>query len=80
MLNHFAFAGKHLKRIKHYKFWKDDNHAIELSSNYLMDQKLNYIHMNPVAAQLVDEPEWYVFSSARDYSGIKGLVQIEFME
>ncbi|GAB4107743.1 transposase [Echinicola sediminis] len=79
MLNQFEYAGRNLKRIKKYKFWKDDNHAILLEKNYLQKQKLNYIHQNPVKALIVDEPEDYLFSSARDYCGIKGLVNIEFM-
>jgi hypothetical protein len=32
-------------------------------------QKLNYIHMNPVKAGIVDVPEDYVYSSARNYAG-----------
>ncbi len=80
ILDQLAFAGKYSKRIKHYKFWKDGYHAIELSSNYLIDQKLQYVHLNPVTDRLVDEPEHYVFSSARDYSGRRGLVSVEFAD
>ncbi len=54
MLNQFEYAGRNLKRIKKYKFWKDDNHAIQLDNIYLMDQKLAYIHQNPVTAMIVD--------------------------
>jgi len=79
MLNRFAFAGKRLKRIKYFKFWKDGNHAIELNSNYLTDQKLNYVHQNPVVEHIVDEPQHYLFSSARDYYGKKGLITIEYI-
>jgi putative transposase len=43
-------------------------------SNKFMDQKLNYIHMNPVNSDIVDEPEDYKYSSARDNSGRKGLL------
>ncbi|HHP7242619.1 MAG TPA: hypothetical protein ACFCUD_13165 [Cyclobacteriaceae bacterium] len=53
MLNQFEYAGKNLKRIKKYKFWKDDNHAIELKS-HMMDSRLDYIHQNPVEAMIVD--------------------------
>lgn len=79
MLYRFKYAGKYLNRIKNYKFWRDGNHAIELDSNKLIEQKLEYIHMNPVEALIVEEPEHYLFSSARDYSGIKGLVEITFV-
>jgi len=36
--------------------------------------------MNPVEAGFVDEPEHYLYSSARDYSGKKGLIDISFIE
>ena len=43
-------------------------------------QKVDYIHMNPVAAGIVDEPEHYVFSSARDYMTRRnGLVEISYI-
>lgn len=80
MLNQFEYAGRNLKRITKYKFWKDDNHAIELNTNFLQDQKLEYIHQNPVKSLIVEEPQQYLFSSARDYYGTKGLVKISFIE
>jgi len=79
LLNLFKFAGKNLKKIKTYKFWKEDNHAIELTSN-MIENRLDYIHQNPVNALIVEEPEHYIYSSARDYAGIKGLVNIQFIE
>jgi hypothetical protein len=42
-------------------------------------QKLHYIHKNPVKAGIVEKPEDYVFSSARDYLGRKGLFPIKFI-
>jgi hypothetical protein len=40
--------------------------------------KLNYIHQNPVRAGIVVQPEHYLYSSALDYSGGKGLINISF--
>ena len=65
---------------KDFQFWQQHNHPVLLDSNYLMDQKLDYIHNNPVKAGFVDEPEGYLYSSARDYSGKKGLLAIELIE
>jgi len=65
---------------KDFQFWQQHNHPILLDSNKLMDQKLHYIHYNPVEAGFVEKPEDYVFSSARDYAGIKGLIDIELIE
>ncbi|RWY55451.1 REP-associated tyrosine transposase [Mucilaginibacter gilvus] len=62
-----------------YQFWQQGNHPIELWSNYVIDQKLDYLHNNPVVAGWVDEPEHYLYSSARDYAGGKGLIDILFL-
>ena len=75
LLDKFELAGKRLQRISKYKFWKDDNHAIELIDNKMIDQKLNYIHENPVRSIIVSESFHYLFSSAVDYSGNKGYVR-----
>ena len=80
LLEHFETAGKDLKRISGYKVWKDGNRPKELFSNHFMQQKLDYIHQNPVLDEIVDEPAHYWYSSARDYSGVKGLIDIEFIE
>ena len=79
MLNQFIYAGRNLKNIKEYKFWKSGNHAIELETNKLKQQKVDYTHNNPVEAGIVDQPEHYLYSSARDYAGMKGLVDVVFM-
>ena len=47
--------------------WQDCNYPELLFSNEFLLQKLEYVHMNPVVAELVDEPEYYWYSSARDY-------------
>ncbi len=80
MLVRFEYAGKYSKRIKNYKFWQDGNHPIELNTNELIDEKLDYIHNNPVVAEIVERPEEYLYSSARDYIGIKGLLNIELID
>ncbi len=69
-------SSKHLK----YCFWQEGFHPIELSDNYLMDQKLEYIHQNPVKAGIVYNPEDYIYSSALDYAGKNGLLKLEFIQ
>ena len=74
MLEQFKKAGaKSSKQIK-YQFWRHDNKPIELWSNKVIDEKINYIHNNPVEEGLVFKPEEYVYSSAKDYSGEKGIL------
>ena len=45
----------------------------------MIDQRLNYLHNNPVVEGIVEEPEHYVYSSAKDYAGIKGFLDIELL-
>lgn len=76
MLNRFEYAGKNDKKIKNYKFWQDGNDAQGIYLNDYFNQKLNYIHQNPVKAELVSRPEDYRYSSAIDYAGGKGLLEV----
>ena len=76
MIEYFRKAGENLKGIKSYKFWQDGNHAIEISSNKFFDEKLDYIHNNPVKELIVEKPEDYIFSSARNYAGLDNYLDI----
>jgi REP element-mobilizing transposase RayT len=73
-------AGKLNSNNNNYQFWDQDNHPIELFDNEIMQQKLDYIHNNPVEAGFVDNPENWLWSSARDYAGIKGKLDIKMIE
>ena len=76
----FKQAGARNSKNTNFQFWQQDNHAEELLTNPFTEQKLNYLHRNPVEAGLVDEPEHYLLSSARDYAGVKGLLPVVLME
>ena len=79
MLKMMKNAGLNNKNNRDFQFWQQHNHPIILDSNYLIDQKLDYIHNNPVKAGFVAKPEDYIYSSAGDYAGIKGLIDIELI-
>jgi len=42
----------------------------------MMRQKLDYIHQNPVKRGYVDQPEHWRYSSARNYAGQAGLIEV----
>ncbi len=65
---------------RHFQVWQGDNHPIALWSLPVIWQKIDYIHLNPVRAGIVAEPEHYLYSSAVNYAGGKGLLEIELME
>ncbi len=78
LLDKFSYEARRTGRAKYYKVWKDDNHAVDLKDIDMMS-KIDYVHNNPVDAGIVDEPLHYLYSSARDYAGIKGLIGIEMV-
>ena len=57
ILNRFEYAGKNDKKIKNYRFWQEGNDAQEIFLNDYFNQKLNYIHDNPVKAEIVNRAE-----------------------
>ena len=66
----FAKAGQNNAHNKNYQFWQQHSHPIELSTNEMIDQRLDYIHNNPVEAGVVLSPEDYLYSSAVNYAGL----------
>jgi len=40
-------------------------------------QKAEYIHNNPVKRGLVEEAEHWVYSSARNFTGLNGVFEID---
>ncbi len=74
LLDHFKKAAEKSSNVTGYQFWRHDNNPIELWSSKVTNEKINYIHNNPAEEGLVYNPEDYVYSSARDYSGEKGLL------
>ena len=79
LLDKFRFAAEKNSRNITYQFWRQNNHAEELISNKFQEQKLNYIHQNPVQEGWVEEAHHYLYSSVRNYSGLPGLVPIVFI-
>ena len=77
MMNLFRNAGKANSNNDNFQFWQQDNHPIQLITPKFTHQKLDYIHNNPVVEGIVDKPEDYLYSSARDYYGTgKGLLDV----
>lgn len=68
MFNYFANKSKQYKK---FHFWQYTNHPVELYTNELIDQKIDYIHQNPVKAGIVAEDYQYIYSSANPDSVLK---------
>ncbi|MHC2992026.1 transposase [Pontibacter sp. HJ8] len=76
----FRSAGERSASHLEYQFWQLGGHYVELSTNEMKDQRLEYLHQNPVKAGFVEEPEQWYYSSARDYAGGKGRLDVVFLE
>lgn len=73
-------AGMKSSNVKKRQLWQHNNKPIELWSSDVIDQKVNYIHNNPVVAGFVAEPWHWKYSSAIDYCvGKKGLLDIDYV-
>ncbi len=79
LLNAFKKAANSNSNNTENQFWQQHNNPIELWSSDVIEQKLNYIHNNPVEAGFVEYPWQWRYSSAKDYSDGKGLVAICFV-
>lgn len=80
MLERFKLAAKQHTRNKVFQFWQYGNHAEEIYTNKFMWSKLDYIHLNPVKAGLVNKVSDYIYSSASNYVNDFGLLEIEKAE
>jgi REP element-mobilizing transposase RayT len=52
---------------REYMIWKTDSLSVDLYSKKIFDQKMDYIHNNPVEAGICSLPEEYEYSSASHY-------------
>lgn len=76
-MKYFEGAGEKYKGQKR-KFWQERFDDVILKSRKFFLQKLNYIHNNPVKAGIVDNPEDYTYSSARNYKyGDHSVIYVE---
>jgi REP element-mobilizing transposase RayT len=79
MLKVFEIAAAKHKRNSEFQFWTHENHPELIYSNNFIEQKLDYIHNNPVRAGIVEKPEEYIYSSAKNYAGEKGILEVEII-
>jgi REP element-mobilizing transposase RayT len=77
ILNQFQYYKKHAKTRSDYQVWQEGFHPQQIVSEEMLQQKIDYLHHNPVRAGLVARPEDWVYSSARDYAGEKGFIELD---
>jgi len=76
LLDYFSSVCKHLAREQQYNVLQDGNQPKIIYTPSFFWEKLDYIHNNPVEEMIVEKPEDYLFSSARNYADMDGLLDI----
>ncbi|MDM8560683.1 hypothetical protein [Candidatus Parabeggiatoa sp. HSG14] len=63
-----------------YQLWQEGSHPEEIINADMMRQKLDYIHNNPVKRGYVNKPEHWRYSSASNYAGQAGLIDVSILD
>ncbi len=71
-------AGKKNSNNSDWQFWQQHNKPLEIKDQEMFDTTLKYIHDNPVLAGFVNKAEDWKYSSAADFCGLKGLINLSF--
>jgi len=61
---------------REHQLWQEGNQPKQILGDEMMRQKLEYIHYNPVKRGYVDDPVHWRYSSARNYAGLPGLLDV----
>jgi len=77
LLEQFKFYKKAHHKEKEYQVWEEGYQPKLMQTDAMMIVKIKYIHENPVKRGYVDEAMHWRYSSARDYEGIEGLIEVE---
>ncbi len=70
-------AGKKKSNVSSGQFWQQHNKPIELWSDKVIGQKIDYIHNNPVEAGFVASAIDWKYSTARNYAKDETILKID---
>jgi hypothetical protein len=76
MLDELRFFKLRHKQDQTHQLWQEGSHPQQIQDDDMMRQKLEYTHQNPVRRGYVDLAEHWRYSSARDYAGKQGLLEV----
>jgi putative transposase len=65
------------KSDRQHQFWQEGSHPQRIVGIEMMQQKVTYIHNNPVKRGWIDDPIHWRYSSARNYAGLPGLLDVQ---
>jgi REP element-mobilizing transposase RayT len=67
LLHQFAYRTASYKQSSEHQVWQEGFHPQLIESDAMLRQKIHYIHENPVRRGWVEAPEYWRYSSARNY-------------
>ena len=76
VLRQLALHKSRYKKDRTYQLWQEGSHPQLIQSEEMMRQRVEYIHDNPVKRGYVDDPTHWRYSSARNYAGLAGLLDV----
>jgi putative transposase len=76
LLKQFRYLKAAHKTQCEYQIWQEGSHPQVIEHEEVMRQKLEYAHGNPVKRGYVDKARDWRYSSARNYAGEKGLIDV----
>ena len=66
-------------RMMKYLLWQEGYHGKQIETNKFLDGKLNYNHENLVEGEFVSDAMVFVYSSARNYGGETGVMDVKIL-
>lgn len=76
LLQEMAYYKLRHKVDQTHQLWQEGSHPQVIETEKMMWQKIEYIHNNPLRRGYVDETVHWRYSSARDYAGKPGLLDV----
>jgi putative transposase len=76
LMQELRYFKLHHRTDQTHQLWQEGSHPQEIQSDEMMLQKLEYMHHNPLRRGYVDDPAHWRYSSARNYAGQKGLIDV----
>ena len=64
------------KTNREFQLWQEGSHPQQIQSDEMLLQKMEYMHNNPVSRGYVNDPVHWRYSSARNYAGLPGLLDV----
>lgn len=80
-LHVFKKAAEREKGKRNYKIWQNEYHPQIIYTDKVGRQKLEYMHHNPVRKGFVQKPEYWLYSSAKNYMlGNDSVLTVDLLE